>query len=198
MSKGWRGRAARDLGARGAAGGTSCTTAHGASKVWAISVLRRKMQPEAEPASIQWVRKGRSRKSLRQGGTSPVTWEAQSPGMRLVAGPARQQAPARCTTAQVWKPACLADGCQSPPASQLARPPACVSATCAPGERAAPASPRAGPHTRRICALLPKQMASQSGCAALHCSWLIWAPALYARMGSRPAPPPAKGGRPKQ
>ena len=32
--------------------------------------------------------------------------------------------------------------------------------------------------------LLAKQMATQSGCAVDHCSWLTSAPAPYARMGS--------------
>jgi len=35
---------------------------------------------------------------------------------------------------------------------------------------------------RRVCA--PKLMATQSGCVVDHCSWLISAPALYARIGS--------------
>ena len=49
------------------------------------------------------------------------------------------------------------------------------------GARSAHSSQRcrsAPPHTRSTCALLPKQMATQSGCAELHCSWLISAPAL--------------------
>lgn len=41
-------------------------------------------------------------------------------------------------------------------------------------------------HTRRICSLLENAIAIQSGCVLLHWSWLISAPAEYARMGSRP------------
>ena len=39
-------------------------------------------------------------------------------------------------------------------------------------------------YTLRICVLFPKQMATQSGCVVDHCSWLISAPALYAKIGS--------------
>ena len=37
---------------------------------------------------------------------------------------------------------------------------------------------RACAHTRKICILLSKAMATQSGCAADHCSWLISASAV--------------------
>jgi len=39
-------------------------------------------------------------------------------------------------------------------------------------------------YTLRIWVLFPKQIATQSGCVVDHCSWLISAPALYARIGS--------------
>ena len=37
---------------------------------------------------------------------------------------------------------------------------------------------RHAPHTRSSWVLLPKQIATQSGWAGLHCSWLTSAPAL--------------------
>lgn len=50
--------------------------------------------------------------------------------------------------------------------------------------RSPPREVQFGGQTRKICVLLPKQIATQSGWVADHCNWLTSAPALYARIGS--------------
>ena len=53
-------------------------------------------------------------------------------------------------------------------------PPLALNATRRPRcrRRPRPAPGQAQRYTRRICVLLPKQMATQSGSAEDHCSWL--------------------------